>query len=49
MKTIARNLTIAAFTLAAMATTACNTIEGVGKDAKSAGKKVEEVAKDAKN
>lgn len=30
----------------ATALTACNTVEGVGRDLKSAGKKIEDVAKD---
>ena len=34
--------------IAATALSACNTVEGLGKDVKSAGKKVEEVAKDNK-
>ena len=34
--------------IAASALSACNTVEGLGKDVKSAGKKVEEVAKDNK-
>jgi predicted small secreted protein len=40
--------TVVAATIAAGALSACNTVEGVGKDIKNAGKKVEEVAKDKK-
>jgi entericidin B len=34
--------------IATTALSACNTVEGMGKDMKSAGKKVEDVAKDNK-
>jgi len=44
-----KGLGVAALILAAtLSLAACNTIEGVGEDAQSAGKKVEEVAKDNK-
>jgi len=47
---ILMKLTFAAlvFMLAAAAT-ACNTVEGVGKDVKAAGNAVEDTAQDAKN
>jgi predicted small secreted protein len=41
----ALSATLAAAVLAA-ALAACNTVEGVGRDLKSAGKKIEDVAKD---
>jgi predicted small secreted protein len=44
-----KGLGVAALILAAtLSLAACNTIEGVGEDAQSAGKKVEEIAKDNK-
>jgi predicted small secreted protein len=39
-------LTALAAGIAGASLAACNTVEGVGKDLKSAGKKVEEIAKD---
>ena len=45
MKTIIRSATIAAFAAATLLTTACNTIEGVGKDIESSGEAIEEAAK----
>ena len=41
-------LTLAALASIAVFTTACNTIEGAGKDVQAAGTAVEETAKDAK-
>jgi entericidin B len=35
--------------LSAFALSACNTVEGVGKDVKSGGKAIENTAQDAKN
>lgn len=40
-----KTLSIAIVTLAAMATSACHTVEGVGKDLESAGDKAEEVTR----
>ena len=43
-------LTFAAFAfLLAAAATACNTVEGAGKDVKAVGNAVEDTAQDAKN
>lgn len=44
-----RNLVIVATMVAATFLSACNTIEGAGRDMSSAGKAVTETAKDAKN
>lgn len=41
-------LIIASLTLAALSLSACNTVEGVGKDIKSAGKAIEGSAQGAK-
>ncbi|MEO6339196.1 MAG: entericidin A/B family lipoprotein [Caulobacteraceae bacterium] len=43
-----RKLFILLVATAAMAVSACNTVEGAGKDVSSAGKAVTETAKDAK-
>ena len=43
-----RKLFILLVATAAMAVSACNTVEGAGKDVSSAGKAVSETAKDAK-
>lgn len=43
-----RKVVILAAAAAALLVSACNTIEGVGKDVKAAGTAVEETAKDAK-
>ncbi len=43
-----RKLVILLAATAALATAACNTVEGAGKDVSSAGKAVTETAKDAK-
>lgn len=43
-----RALIIASLALAALSVTACNTVEGVGKDIKSAGKAIEKSANGAK-
>jgi len=45
-RSLASAVLAAGITLGAL--TACNTIEGMGKDVKSAGKTVEEAAKDKK-
>ncbi|MFV3131142.1 entericidin A/B family lipoprotein [Niveispirillum sp. KHB5.9] len=39
----------AALLLSMFALSACNTVEGVGKDVKSGGKAIENTAQDAKN
>jgi entericidin B len=45
-----RILTVAAPLLVSLlALSACNTVEGVGKDVKSGGKAIEDTAQDAKN
>jgi len=45
-----RTLTIAVpLLLSMLAVSACNTVEGVGKDVKSGGKAIENAAGDAKN
>lgn len=45
-----RTLTLAIpLLLSALALSACNTVEGVGKDVKSGGKAIENTAQDAKN
>ncbi len=44
-----RKILIAATMAAATLLTACNTIEGAGKDVSSVGKAVANTAKDAKN
>ncbi|NNC36542.1 MAG: hypothetical protein HKO02_03725 [Hyphomonadaceae bacterium] len=49
MKTNFKKLTIAAIATVAFALSGCNTVQGVGDDIKSAGKKGEEVIKDVKN
>jgi len=43
-----RKLVVLAAAAAALLVSACNTVEGVGKDVKAAGTAVEETAKDAK-
>lgn len=43
-----RKLVILAFAATSLLVTACNTVEGAGKDVKAAGTAVEETAKDAK-
>jgi predicted small secreted protein len=48
MKKLSVAVLIAALSSAALLS-ACNTTEGVGKDVKSAGKAVEDTARDAKN
>lgn len=45
MKKYVKLFTVGLFTMAAMMTTACHTIEGVGKDLESAGDKAEEVTR----
>jgi len=45
MKKLFKTTAIITVTTAALMTTACNTIEGVGKDLESAGDKAEEVTK----
>jgi predicted small secreted protein len=45
MKNAFKWVGMATITLAAMSVTACNTVQGAGKDIESAGKKIEEVAK----
>ena len=44
-----RKLIILAVAAAALATGACNTIQGVGRDTQAAGQAVEDAARDAKN
>jgi len=44
-----RKFVIVAALAASFAVSACNTVEGAGKDMKSAGAAVEDTAKDAKN
>lgn len=44
-----KTIIIAATLFAGLAVTACNTVEGAGKDVSSAGKAVSETAKDVKN
>jgi predicted small secreted protein len=44
-----KSVIIAATIFAGLAVTACNTVEGAGKDVSSAGKAVSSTAKDAKN
>lgn len=43
-----RKLVVLAAAAAALLVSACNTVEGVGKDVKAAGGAVEDAAKDAK-
>ena len=43
-----RKVAILAAAAAALLVSACNTVEGVGKDVKAVGSAVEETAKDAK-
>lgn len=43
-----RKLVIVAALTASLALSACNTVQGAGKDMKSAGAAVEDTAKDAK-
>jgi predicted small secreted protein len=43
-----RKIIVLAATAAALLVSACNTVEGVGKDVKAAGEAVEGAAKDAK-
>ncbi len=43
-----KTILIAAALVAGLALTACNTVEGAGKDVSSAGKAVSKTAKDAK-
>ena len=43
-----RKLLVLAAVMAGLALTACNTVEGVGKDVKVAGAVVEDAAQDAK-
>ncbi|MBX3483645.1 entericidin A/B family lipoprotein [Phenylobacterium sp.] len=43
-----RNLILLAIVAASMATAACNTVSGAGKDVKSAGEAVTNTAEDAK-
>lgn len=43
-----RALILASLTIAALSLSACNTVEGVGKDIKSAGKAIEGSANGAK-
>ena len=45
MKKFAKPVAVGLVSLMALAITACNTVEGIGKDMESAGKKVEETAK----
>ena len=44
-----RKILTAAIVLAALATAACNTIEGAGRDISAAGKAVSSTASDAKH
>ncbi|WP_371395431.1 entericidin A/B family lipoprotein [Fretibacter rubidus] len=44
-KMIIKNVSIAVVTLAALATSACHTVEGVGKDLERAGDKAEEITR----
>lgn len=44
-----KTIIIAATLFAGLAVTACNTVEGAGKDVSSAGKAVSETAKDVKD
>ena len=48
VKPVARLLIAAAVFATAAALSGCNTVEGAGKDVKSAGKGIEETAQDAK-
>ena len=43
-----RKLIGMAFVAAALMVSACNTVEGVGKDVKSAGKAIQDTANDAR-
>lgn len=43
-----RNILVLAACAAALALTACNTIEGVGRDASAAGRAVSDAARDAR-
>ena len=49
MDTKVKTLAITAITTVAFALSGCNTVQGVGDDIKSAGKKGEEVIKDVKD
>jgi predicted small secreted protein len=44
-----KTLIVTAALLAGLAVSACNTVEGAGKDVSSAGKAVSETARDVKN
>ena len=44
-----KTLIVTATLLAGLAVSACNTVEGAGKDVSSAGKAVTETARDVKN
>lgn len=46
---MAKSIILAAALLAGLAVSACNTVEGAGKDVSSAGKAVSETANDVKN
>lgn len=46
---ITRSLLVLAASVVSMSLTACNTVEGAGKDAERAGEKIQDVAEDAKN
>ena len=47
-RTVMRKIIIFAAAIAVLATAACNTVEGGGKDVKVAGAAVEDAAQDAK-
>lgn len=44
-----RKLVVLAAIAAALTTAACNTVQGVGRDAQAAGSAVEDAARDARN
>lgn len=44
-----RTVLALALTLAALAVSACNTLEGVGRDVEAAGRAVSDTARDAKH
>lgn len=49
MKKFVKTATIAVFTTAALLSTACNTVQGIGQDTESVGKEIDKIGKKAED